>query len=71
MNQEVIALGIVALTFLIVGIGFFKKNLAPTLSEKLLKRGHVKWAMRVRGFAKKKSGCSSCNGIRRSNDTCG
>jgi hypothetical protein len=50
MNQEIIAFGIVILTFLMVGMSFFKKYLAIPLSLKLLKRGHVKWAMRVRWF---------------------
>jgi hypothetical protein len=60
VNQEAIALGIVGITFGILGYRFFRSHLASPLSEYLLKQGHVKWAMRMRKWVKRKSGCSSC-----------
>tara|TARA_Y100000590_G_scaffold358754_1_gene414278 strand:+ start:940 stop:1110 length:171 start_codon:yes stop_codon:yes gene_type:complete len=51
--QEWIALGIVALVFLKILCSFFKKEIAKPLSQFLLKKGKVKWAMKVHPFSKK------------------
>lgn len=56
--QEPIALAIVAFTVFWIVYRGFRKKLAKELSERLLRAGHVKWAMRLR-FAGKKAGKSA------------
>lgn len=48
MNQEQMALVIVALVGARLAFRIFRQYLALPLSKWLLKRGKVKWAMRVR-----------------------
>lgn len=60
MSQETIAFGIVGLAFGSVLLKLFWLFLAKPLSEKLLKFGKVKWAMRLRMNQAKKAGCSNC-----------
>lgn len=49
--QEGIALAIVAGVAILFGARGAKRWLAPALAQALLKRGQVKWAMRVRAWA--------------------
>ena len=61
MDQEKIALGIVAATVLILIWKFSRAPILKLLSEKLLKSGQVKLAMRIRGRSSGKSGCGGCS----------
>jgi len=61
MTQETIALSIVVIAFISLGIRFFWLCVAGPLSQKLLKRGRVKWAMALRRRAKQGgAGCDGC-----------
>ena len=61
MIQEKIAFGIVVMTVARMGVRFYQRNLAGVISEWILKKGHVKWAMRVRkSVSVPSSTCSSC-----------
>jgi len=57
MNQERLAFALVACAGLWLFFRFYRKYLAPSLSQWLLKQGKVKWAMRIRhGFLSRKPG---------------
>jgi purine-cytosine permease-like protein len=60
MDQEVIAVGIVAVTFAFVLGRFFRIYLAIPLSEWLLRREKIRLAMWVRSQVLQKSGCTQC-----------
>ncbi|MCM2321993.1 MAG: hypothetical protein NDJ90_01895 [Oligoflexia bacterium] len=62
--QETLAFAIVALAVGVLLLGFLRKTVAEPFSRWLLKRGQVKWAMRIYPkFHKKKppSGSSCCD----------
>lgn len=59
MTQETVALGIVGVAAGAVLLVFFRSVLAGPISRLLLKRGNVKWAMRLNSHAKK-PGCDGC-----------
>jgi len=59
--QEAVAFIIVAVTALWMGQTLFRNNLAAPLSEWALKRGRVKWAMRLRRWSRRRTGCDHCH----------
>jgi hypothetical protein len=59
LNQETITFIIVGITALVVLVGFYRSMLAQPLSAFLLKRGNIKWAMKVRSQSKG-TGCDNC-----------
>jgi hypothetical protein len=58
--QEKLALLLVAIAFLSLAWSFFRRTIAPAFSKTLLKRGQVKWAMRLHKRSVPSSGCGSC-----------
>ena len=61
MNQEWIALGIVAIAFVSLWVGLYRRQIAGPLSRLLLKRGRVGMAMKVRAQASEdEAGCGNC-----------
>lgn len=59
MSQEKLALAIVGIATLVTARSLFRAFLAAPLARLLLKRGSVKWAMRLNSKAKK-PGCDGC-----------
>jgi hypothetical protein len=55
--QGRIAVGFVALAAMLVAGHYLKKPLGGRLARGLLKRGHVKWAMRMRKFSGDRDCC--------------
>jgi hypothetical protein len=60
MNQEVVALLIVAVAAGVALRKGYKTYMAPGLANWLLKKGRVKWAMKIKAQAKA-PGCSDCH----------
>ncbi|HAR43778.1 MAG TPA: hypothetical protein DCS07_14275 [Bdellovibrionales bacterium] len=59
--QEILAFSIVGIAALWMGQAFFRKSLAKPLADWALKKGRVKWAMRLNRWNRKKSGCDDCH----------
>ena len=57
--QQAVAFAIVALVALVVALKFFRSALAEPIARFLLKRGQVKWAMKLKGTAQE-PGCNGC-----------
>ncbi len=60
MNQEQIALSIVGLVFLISLVKVYRRYGASFLATFLLRRGQVKWAMKVRKQIQVDAECANC-----------
>ena len=58
-TQDKIAFAIVALAAVAVLVSFFRATLAGPLSRLLLRRGKVKWAMKLKAGSKE-PGCDHC-----------